>query len=183
MLRRSTGFLGGLLVGLMSTGLLLLLTSRPRGQPVQLIPPPTPPPLRVHVSGAVQRPGVYELPPGAIVEQAIQAAGGSLPSADLEGLNLAAPLRDGQQLVVRLPGEIPVPPPAASRGGGGQLIHVNSATAEQLERLPGIGPVLAQKIVEHRQAHGPFAVPEDLLDVSGIGPSTLESIRDLIIVP
>jgi competence protein ComEA len=180
MLQRGGNFLAGLLIGLLSTALLLLLTSRPRGQPVQLLPAPTPLPLRVHVSGAVQRPGVYELSPGSIVEQAIQAAGGSLPPADLGSLNLAAALEDGQQVVVPLPGE---DPPPTGKNGGGELIRINTATAAELEELPGIGPVLARNIVEHRQAHGPFATPEDLLNVSGIGPSTLESIRDLILIP
>jgi competence protein ComEA len=180
MLQRGGNFLAGLLIGLLSTALILLLTSPPRGQPVQLLPALTPLPLRVHVSGAVQRPGVYELSPGSIVEQAIQAAGGSLPSADLESLNLAAALEDGQQVVVPLPGE---DPPPTGQNGGGELIRINTATAAELEELPGIGPVLARNIVEHRQAHGPFATPEDLLNVSGIGPSTLESIRELILVP
>lgn len=182
MFQRSGNFLAGLLVGLLSTGLLLLLTSRPRGQPVQLLPPPTPRPLRVHISGAVNQPGVYELPAGAIVQQALQAAGGGLDSADLESLNLAAPLHDGQQVVVRAQGEGSPSGSSASASSGG-LIAVNTADAVELERLPGIGPVLAQKIVEYREAHGPFTRPEDLLSVSGIGPSTLEAIRDLIQVP
>jgi competence protein ComEA len=180
MLRRGGNFLAGLLIGLLSTALLLLLTSQPRGQPVQLLPAPTPLPLRVHVSGQVHRPGVVELPPGSIVEQAIQAAGGALPSADLESLNLAEPLQDGQQVVVPMPG---IDPPPAAPDGGAELIRINTATAGELEGLPGIGPVLAQNILKYRQAHGPFATPEDLLNVSGIGPSTLESIRELIQVP
>jgi len=183
MIQRSRNFLAGLLVGLLSTGLLLLLTARPRGQPVQLLPPPTPLPLRVHVSGAVSRPGVYELPQGSIVEQAIEAAGGSLEAADLGSLNLAAPLHDGQQVIVHQPGEAQPPTPSDPRGGSGELVSVNTATAAELERLPGIGPVLAQNIVEHRQAHGPFSRAEDLLNVSGIGPSILEAIRDLVVVP
>lgn len=183
MLQRSGNFLAGLLVGLLSTGVLLLLTSRPRGQPIQLLPPPTPLPLRVHVSGAVGRPGVYELAQGAIVEQAIEAAGGSLAAADLGSLNLAAPLHDGQQVIVLQPGEAQPTTPAGPPGGGGELVRLNTASAAELEKLPGIGPVLAQKIVEHRQDHGPFSRAEDLLNVSGIGPSILEAIRDLIVVP
>ena len=183
MRQRSGNFLAGLLVGLLSTGLLLLLTSRPRGQPVQLLPPPTPLPLRVHVSGAVSSPGVYELAQGSIVEQAIEAAGGSLTAADLGSLNLAAPLHDGQQVVLPHPGEAQPPTPSSPRGGSGELVSGNPATAAELEKLPGIGPVLAQNIVEHRQAHGPFSRTEDLLNVSGIGPSILGAIRDLVVVP
>jgi len=183
MSQRSGNFLAGLLVGLLSTGLLLLLTSRPRGQPVLLLPPPTPLPVRVHVSGAVSRPGVYELAQGAIVEQAIEAAGGSLAAADLGSLNLAAQLQDGQQVIVHQPGEEQPPTPSSPPGGSGELVSVNTATAAELEKLPGIGPVLAQNILEHRRAHGPFSRAEDLLNVSGIGPSILEAIRDLVAVP
>jgi competence protein ComEA len=182
-IQRSGNFLAGLLVGLLSTGLLLLLTARPRGQPVRLLPPPTPLPLRVHVSGAVSQPGVYELAQGAIVEQAIEAAGGSLAAADLGSLNLAAPLHDGQQVVLHQSGEAQPQIPSVPQGGSGELVSVNTATAAELEKLPGIGPVLAQKIVEHRQAHGPFSRAEDLLNVSGIGPSILEAVRDFIVVP
>ncbi len=180
MLRRSGNFLAGLMVGLLSTGLLLLLSSKPRGQPVQLLPAPTPLPVRVHIAGAVHQPGVYQLPPGSIVEHALAAAGGSLPEADLSAVNLAAPLHDGQQIRLRLIGEATGADPPS---GGGELVAVNLASAAELERLPGIGPVLAKKIVDHREANGPFARAEDLLRVSGIGPSTLSAIRDLIVVP
>lgn len=180
MLQRSGNFLTGLLVGLLSTGLLLLLSSKPRGQPVELLPAPTPLPLRVHVSGAVRQPGVYQLPNGSIVEEAIQAAGGALASADLGAINMAAPLHDGQQISLSLLGEAPAVNPSSP---GHRLIAINSATPAELEQLPGIGPVLAQKIVAHRESQGPFTRAEDLLQVSGIGPSTLEAIRDLIVVP
>ncbi len=107
MLRRSATFVFGLLTGLFAAGLLYLLVSKPRGQPVQLGPVPTPLPLRVHVSGAVLHPGVFELPPGSIVKQAIEAAGGPSPQASLERLNQAAMVQEGQ--LITIPTLVPTP--------------------------------------------------------------------------
>jgi competence protein ComEA len=166
------------LLGSLITGLFFLITSQPRGQPVVLLPLPTPRLLRVHVDGSVVKPGVYEFEPGSIVEDAIQSAGGFQPDAKTEHINLASELHDGQQLQVPAQGD-----EAAASSDEDQRVHVNSASAPQLERLPGIGPVLAENIVEHRQRYGPFQRPEDLLEVDGIGPSKLESIADLIVVP
>ncbi len=186
MLHRSGRTLAGVLLGLLAAGLLLLLTSSPRGDPISLAPPPTPQPIRVHVVGAVRQEGVYPMPAGSIVAEAIQGAGGALPNADLASINLAAPLVDGQQVFV------PLSDLGGSLAGGEavsaadlalQPVHINTADAEELSRLPGIGPVLAEKILEYRRTHGPFARPEDLLNVSGIGPATLEAIRDWIRVP
>lgn len=153
-------------------------------------PSPEPPPLiqspvpahrivTVHVSGAVAAPGLVSVDGGARVADAIAAAGGALPAADLGRLNLAAPISDGQQLVV----------PAASGGtmagepAADGRVRINVADATTLEALPGVGPVLAQRIVAHRQANGPFAVVEDLLDVPGIGEGKLASLRDSVLVP
>lgn len=186
MLQRGAGFLGGLLTGLLASGLLLLLTSKPRGHPVELLPPPTPMPLHVHVTGAVRSPGVYEVPVGSIVERALQAAGGPAPSADLTTINLAASVQDGQQISVpSAPSAPAVAPLDVTPGEGVQngLVQVNTASASELERLPGIGPALAKKIVEYRESFGPFSSVDDLLKVSGIGPAKLEAIRDQIVVP
>lgn len=166
------------LLGSLITGVIFLLTSQPRGQPVALLPPPTSRPLRVHVDGSVLEPGVYEFAPGSLVQDAIRAAGGFLPEAVTENINLASPLHDGQQL--RVPSQTGQ---SAISLDAGPRIHINSASAPELERLPGIGPVLAENIVEHRQKYGPFQRPEDLLEVEGIGPSKLEAIADLIVVP
>jgi competence protein ComEA len=149
----------------------------------------------VDVTGQVRRPGVYELPAGARVIDAIQRAGGPKENAELSVLNLAAPLADGQQVVVPKPGQV-VPPgvvptapvPGAAPGlapgapGSGALINVNTADALTLEDLPGIGPVLSQTIVQHRTEHGPFTSVDQLEDVSGIGPATLEKLRPLVTV-
>ena len=147
---------------------------------------PTPAVLFVHVAGWVRRPGVYELPEGDRVIDAIERAGGPRRGAETSVLNLAALLTDGQQVLV--PG--PAAPPGTgtvpgSTGGStptSTLVNVNSASGEELETLPGIGEVLAQAIISHRQEHGPFAAVDDLEEVSGIGPVTLEEIRDLVTV-
>ena len=178
--------ISGLLFGILASGLILLLIAEPRGSPVTLLPPPTPKPLYVHVTGAVARPGVYPLPIGALVQDAVSAAGGMLPEAATDRLNLAAALADGQQVFVPA---MPTPSPRATPGtpapasAGSGLMSLNSASAAQLEALPGIGPVLATSIVAYREAHGPFARIEDLLRVPGIGPAKLELIQPFLQVP
>ena len=185
MLQRMSTFLAGLLTGLLSTSLLLLLLSEPRGLPIELHPPPTPCPIRVHVAGAVAQPGVYELQNGSHAQQAIEAAGGPLEGAVLDLVNLASPLEDGQQVYIPIeddpPPVIPTSVPTLNRVTG-ELININTATEAELESLPGIGPSLAQKIVEWRETHGPFLKPEEIIQVSGIGQSKLEQIMDLITV-
>lgn len=182
LLKRAVPFLFGLLTGLLASGLLYLLTARPRGQPIELYPPPTPEPIRVHVSGAVRLPGVVSLADGAIVLDALAAAGGPLAEADLSSLNLAAEVHGGRRIHVPLQGEATATPgsPEATTSAG--RLNVNTATAPELERLPGIGPVLASTIITYRESHGPFRSVDDLLKVPGIGPARLSQIRDLIVV-
>ena len=140
-------------------------------------------PLIVDVAGAVHRPGVYEFVEGDRIVDAIERAGGPLPKADLSLLNLAAPLTDGTQILVPKAGvATPGAPTGTGSGAVGGLININSATAAELEALSGIGEVLAATIVEYRTQNGPFASVDDLLDVSGIGPATLEEIRDQVTV-
>ena len=167
---------------------------------------PTPEPtrmIRVHVVGAVGEPGVYELGQDARIVDAVLAAGGMTDEADPEGVNLADRIGDGQQLRVPFmdarPSPSPTPmPPAESAAGGASTgndsignesivdatgrINLNTASAAELERLPGIGPVLAQRIVAHREAQGPFASVEDIMRVSGIGEAIHASLRDLVVV-
>ena len=147
-------------------------------------------PLVVHVAGAVQRPGVVELRAGDRVADALAAVGGSLPDADLAGLNLARPLVDGEQVVVPVVGEAGAGAGGTGAGGaGGQQpdahlpdgrLDLNRATAADLEELPGVGPVLAGRIVAHREQEGPFSEEAELREVSGIGEATWASLRDLV---
>ena len=137
----------------------------------------------VDVAGWVRRPGVYEFTEGARVIDAIDAAGGARSGAVLEALNLAAPLTDGTQILVPREGQEGVAPTPVTGGAvAGGLVNVNSAIATELEELPGIGEVIAQRIIDYRTENGPFATVDELLDVSGIGDATLESIRELVTV-
>ncbi len=174
---------------LLGAGLVLLVTGQPRGEAIVLRPAPTPGPVTVHVDGAVQKPGVYTLPPGSRVKDAIQAAGDALPSANTSRINLAEPLQDGVLIVVPEIGQASAPttsqqPPGerASTILPGGLININTATLEELDLLPGIGPVTAEKIIQYREDNGFFVTIEDILQVPGIGDKTLDDIRDLITV-
>jgi competence protein ComEA len=137
----------------------------------------------VDVAGWVRRPGVYEFTEGARVIDAIDAAGGARSGAVLEALNLAAPLTDGTQILVPREGQEGVAPAPVTGGAvAGGLVNVNSAIATELEELPGIGEVIAQRIIDYRTENGPFATVDELVDVSGIGDAILESIRELVTV-
>ena len=161
--------------------------TRPAGVAATSSPSPSPAPLLVHVAGRVRHPGVYQLHQGDRVIDAIQAAGGTLRGADLRSINLAAQLTDGEQIVVLRKGGGSVAAQAASgsagaSGTGSALVNLNTATLDQLEALPGIGPVLAQRIMDYREQHGPFASVDDLSNVSGIGDAHMEDLRPLVTV-
>ncbi|MET9023147.1 ComEA family DNA-binding protein [Actinopolymorpha sp. NPDC004070] len=150
-------------------------------------PAPRPSPtLVVHVAGKVRRPGVVHLPGGSRVFDAVTASGGALPGTDLDTVNLARPLLDGEQVPVGV-----TPPPGAPPAGGdgapsagppsaGAPLDLNSATSAELEELPGVGPVLAQRIVDFRTEHGRFVDVEDLREVTGIGERTFAELRDKV---
>jgi competence protein ComEA len=178
------------LIGLALTAVILFQSLRPSPRSIELstatpLPSPeatvTPRPLRVYVSGAVRYPDVYTLSQDSIVKDAIMAAGGPADDADLNRINLAAPVADGQQVYVPGLGEenLPVQPPSRQSSSAG-MVNINTADATILESLPGIGPTLAQRILDYRQAHGPFAKIQDIMEVSGIGPGIFEGIQDLI---
>lgn len=153
-------------------------------------PSPSSPPIVVDVAGWVRKPGVYQFRQGDRVVDAITRAGGARKGADLTSLNLAALLVDGQQILVGKAGAAgPLPVGGSSSTGtgsasaaSGELINLNTATVDELETLPGIGEVLAQRIIDYRTEHGPFASVEDLLDVSGIGDAKLEDLRSEVTV-
>ena len=136
----------------------------------------------VHVVGAVRRPGLYTVPRSARVADAVTRAGGTTKKANLEAINLAAQLEDGLQVVV--PRVVP-PSAAGASGAGGDAstaegpVHLNTAALEQLDSLPGVGPVTAQKILDWRQEHGAFTSLDDLDAIPGIGPARIEQLRDV----
>ena len=133
----------------------------------------------VNVVGAVRRPGLYRLKDGSRVADAVRRAGGPTPKAQIELLNLAARIADGEQIVVPRRGVGGV---VAAPGGGVAAgpVHLNSATIEQLDALPGVGPVTAQKILDYRQQHGAFGSVDELDAIPGIGPARLETLRGLV---
>ncbi len=172
-------------------GAVLLLASRP--QPVQItinpplptatpLPTNTPSPLQIYVTGAVAQPETIVLVPvGSRVQDVLEAAGGTTEDADLQRVNLADIVRDGDQIhvpsliEVTAEAEIILPTPS-----GGEVIYINTATLEELMTLPGIGEKTAQDILDYREANGNFASIEDLDEVPGIGPATLEELASLI---
>lgn len=175
----------GILFGLFVAALVWVVARNPTGEAVRLRPAPTEIPLVVHVTGAVPRPGVYALPKGTRVQDAISAAGGFLADAEKEGINLARLLDDGEQLEIPyMEGFSPVIPTPVEEivTSTTDLININTASSIELESLPGIGPKTAQKIIEYREQNGPFISTEDIVNVSGIGPVTYERIKDLITV-
>jgi competence protein ComEA len=177
----------GVICGLIGAGIVFLASRPPRGSAILLSPPPTPRLWVVQVSGAVVYPGVYDLPTGSRVRDAVQAAGGLTAEANASAINLAALLKDGQSIVIQTSASLDSPP--AQRGnplsltiepGSTQLININTAALEELEELPDIGPVIAQRILDYRTANGPFLTIEELMKVLGIGQVTFDKIKDLI---
>jgi competence protein ComEA len=197
--RALAGIVSVLVLGL-ALGALLVWRGRPATEPVppvQRVAPPasvatvspaataTSATLVVHVAGAVRRPGLVQLHAGARVADAVAAAGGPARNAELASVNLARPVVDGEQLVVLARGQGPAvaAPPAAggtATGPSNGPIDLNSATLEQLDSLPGVGPVLAQRILDWRAQHGRFGSTDELREVSGIGEATFADIKPLV---
>jgi competence protein ComEA len=175
----------GLILGLLAAAGILLAVGKPNSNPVMLLPTPVPTNLTIDIAGEVVKPGVYQLPPDSLVLDAIEAAGGLLVDADINTLNMAAELSDGQKIIVKTKGQEPVLPDGVERLVPIEVtgpININTATAEQLDTLPGIGPSKASDIITYRQKNGAFDRIEDIQNVSGIGPATFEAIRSLISV-
>lgn len=170
----------GLMLGLLSAALILLVISRQDGQPIEILPAPTPSPLVVHVSGEVQNPGLYTLSAKARVAEAVEAAGGLLESADTSDINLAARVSDGDKVWIPAVGSQTEGAQTLPARSGSVAINVNTASARELETLPGIGEVKAAQIVTYRDEHGLFLSLDDLLNVPGIGPELLDKIRSYL---
>lgn len=183
------GIAFGVVCGFLGVGLLLLATNQPRGEPIRLSPPPTPAPIIVHVTGAVINPGVYSLPSGSRVKDAIEKSGGLLSDADTTLINLAMLLEDGEQVWVpyHLDDVMGLDKPAVLEGEPAQgqqtrKININTASQIELESLSGIGPVIAKAVIQYRLENGPFKDIEEIQEVSGIGPVTFEKIKPIITV-
>jgi competence protein ComEA len=188
---RALAYVIALLV-LLALGGRFLLASKPTDGADAPSPPqvaltrqPEPPrQLVVHVVGAVRQAGLYRLQEGSRVDDAIKRAGGAVPRAALDLVNLAAPVADGQQVVVPLRTRATgATEPAAGDGSGSSAVgpvHLNSATLQELDALPGVGPVTAQQILDYRTAKGAFSSVDELDAVPGIGPARLEQLRPLV---
>lgn len=176
----------GVLFGLIAAGLILLIASPPKGEPILLLPVPTSQPLVVDISGEINQPGIYQLPPGSRLKDAVEISGGITSQADLSTLNLAAPLKDGQK--VEIPARKSVnqaagfSPSAQPISTGSGLININTARVEELEQLPGIGAVKANAIIAYRNEHGRFSAIHEIQNVTGIGSALFEQIQNLICV-
>ena len=193
--RAVAGIIGVLVLGLV-LGAFLVWRGRPVEEPIPTVqrtgPPaagvalPSPSPsalMLVHVAGAVRRPGLVELPAAARVADALDAAGGPTRNAELASVNLARPLVDGEQLVVLARGQhapLAAPAPGGPGAASNAPIDLNTATLEQLDTLPGVGPVLAQRILDWRTEHGRFSSKEELREVSGIGEATYADLEPLV---
>lgn len=164
-----------------SPPLQITLQPRPTAEP----PTPTPSTINVYVSGAVNQPDVYALPLNSIVKDAIAAAGGATDEADLDRINLATKLADQMQVYVPRKGEeapAPIPPDGSAPAPAGDKININTASVEELDKLPGIGPSIAGAIIDYRTKNGPFQQIESINDVKGIGDALFEKIKDQITV-
>ena len=180
----------GILFGLFVAALIWIVSRNPSGEAVTLRPAPTERPVIVHITGAVPRPGIYALPEGSRVQDAIAAAGGFLAEAERTNINLAAFLIDGEKIDIPfaeggspvLPTPVGTNPVLPGSGTSTELVNINTASSQELETLPGIGPTTAQKIIEYREQNGEFVSIEEIINVSGIGPGLYERIKDLITV-
>jgi competence protein ComEA len=178
----------GVLLGI---GVIFLVSQPPRGEPIVLSPVPTPAPITVYVKGGVNQPDLYSLPQQSRVNDAILAAGGFSKNGDTGSLNLAEILKDGDQVSVPTllnpnanvdkTGQA-IDPPAQPTILSLIIVNINTATIEELDSLPEIGPKTAQAIIDYRNNHGLFTKIDEILEVEGIGPVTFEKIRELITV-
>jgi len=177
----------GIFLGIISTGIIFIISRQPSGEPIHLFPSPSPAPILVYITGAVKNPGVYSLPVSSRVQGLVDQAGGLIEGSDSTALNLAAVLSDGQKIVVPFT-KTDIPETSAgavSTAVPTQVsypININTATQEELDLLPGIGASKAGDIVNYRDQKGPFNTIEDIQNVPGIGPGIFLKIKELISV-
>jgi competence protein ComEA len=164
----------GILIGILTGGVIWITASPPRGKPITLVPVPTDRSITIYISGEVKNPGVYDLPLDSRVQDAVNVSGGFLPDADTSAINLAALLVDSSQIDVKSK--------TINDENLGTKININTATALELESLPGIGPTAAKNIIDYRIEYGSFSYIEDIQKVAGIGPVTFAKIERLITV-
>ncbi len=177
-----------LLAGMILTAGIFIVSARPRGTPVELLPIPTAAPVLIDIGGEVQNPGTYILLPGSRVENAVETAGGLLPSADRDLVNMAALLSDGEKITIPAVGEQTVSNPdgsvTASEKSAAAVndlhINLNTATLEELMLLPGIGETRALAIIEYRNIHGGFRSIDEIQEVQGIGEEIFGRIKNFI---
>ncbi len=198
-LERHWGMLALIALAVVATGLVAAYVQRPSASapPVVVYQPtpratPSPPPMTlivVHVSGAVASPGIYQLPIGSRIDDAIKLAGGALSDADLNRLNLAARVADGQQVVVPLRQAQASPAPVAGAEPAGaaspsapRRVNLNTASIPELDGLPGVGPVTAQRIVAYREQHGSFTRIEQLREAKLVNAATFEKLKDHVTI-
>ncbi len=185
-IERHRGYIVAFLAAIIVVGGAILALRRPESPPLTIAEPTplpvssTPATIRVYVTGAVQKPGVYSLHAGDRVEDAVNAAGGATAEADLTRTNLAARVNDGQQIYVVQKGETPPPLPATTGSSEPGKININTASLAELDTLPGIGQVTAQKIIDYRTKNGPFKSVQELKDQKIVTSSTYDKIKDLI---
>jgi len=179
--------LGGLVVVLVAA--LIHWLARPeRGIPLEVLPPPTPGPIMVYITGEVENPGVYPLAQGSRINDAVLAAGGLTVGANSYAINLAEKLRDGQKIVIPIKGIKAVDETGADQiqfdnySTSTFMLNLNTALQSELEKLPGIGPTKAAQIIDYREKKGPFTKIEDILKVPGIGDQIFEQIKTFIVV-
>ena len=196
-LKKQEIFVLGVAVGAIFASVLLVLLRQTQPAPIVIqtplptwtpSPTETPAPLSVYVSGEVRYADVYYLPPGSIVRDLVERAGSFTDDAAVDAVNLAEPLVDGMHIYIPSIDEATPPPvirtssDAGAEESGGPTVNINTATAAELDTLPGVGPATATKIIEYREANGPFAQIEEIMDVSGIGEAKFEAMKDHIVV-
>lgn len=189
----------GLCGGVIFTVLGMVLTQRTMPAPILIEPPPptatpaptsTPAPLQVYINGAVQNPAVYEMSTNSILDDLVQVAGGFTEDANAIGVNLALPLQNGMQVFIpsitetaaALPPVVSELAPVSENDSVSTLVNINIANEAELDILPGIGPSTAQKIIQFREANGPFQTKEELMLVSGIGEAKFQQVESMITV-